>query len=132
MPVNDDTAMIGGREQFGFPKKMAESITLDRDGPHVAGSVVRNGAELLRIEGEFADPQRTGVPVFGVPAADPDGRPCEKVVSFPCSSTFPPPAKARSSIPRVDPPGEPVPATARAADGCHQARPQLGDDRSAG
>lgn len=48
----------------------------------VAGSVVRNGAELLRIEGEFAGPQRTDVPVFGVPAVDPDGRPCEKVVSF--------------------------------------------------
>ncbi len=82
MPVDDDTAMIGGREQFGFPKKMAGQITLDRDGPHVAGSVVRNSAELLRIEGEFAGPQRTDVPLFGVPAVDPDGQPCEKAVSF--------------------------------------------------
>jgi len=82
MPVDNDTAMIGGREQFGFPKKMAGRITLDRDGPHVAGSVVRNGVELLRIEGEFADPQRADVHLLGVPAADLDGRPCEKVVSF--------------------------------------------------
>jgi len=82
MPVDDDTAMIGGREQLGFPKKMADQITLDRDGPHVAGSVVRNGAELLRIEGEFTDPQPPGVQTWGVPAADPDGRPCEKLVSF--------------------------------------------------
>ena len=82
MPVDDDTAMIGGREQFGFPKKMADRITLDRDGPHVAGSVVRNGAELLRIEGEFVDPQRTDVHLLGVPAVDPGGRSCEKVVSF--------------------------------------------------
>ena len=82
MPVDNDTAMIGGREQFGFPKKMADRITLDRDGPHVAGSVVRNGVELLRIEGEFVDPQRTDVPLVGVPAVDPGGRPCEKVVSF--------------------------------------------------
>jgi acetoacetate decarboxylase len=82
MPVDDDTAMIGGREQLGFPKKMADRITLDRDGPHVAGSVVRNGVELLRIEGEFVDPQRPGVQAWGVAAADPDGRPCEKLVSF--------------------------------------------------
>jgi acetoacetate decarboxylase len=82
MPVDDDTAMIGGREQFGFPKKMADRITLDRDGPHIAGCVVRHGAELLRIEGEFVDPQRADGPLVGVPAADPDGRPCEKVVSF--------------------------------------------------
>ncbi len=82
MPVDDDTAMIGGREQFGFPKKMAGRITLDRDGPHVAGSVVRNGVELLRIEGEFVDPQRTDVHLLGAPAADLDGRPCEKAVSF--------------------------------------------------
>ena len=61
---------------------MADQITLDRDGPHIAGSVVRNGVELLRIEGEFTDPQRAGVHLLGVPAADLDGRPCEKVVSF--------------------------------------------------
>ena len=82
MPVDDDTAMIGGREQLGFPKKMAERITLDRDGSHVTGSVIRHGVELLRIEGEFADPQRPGIQAAGVPAVDPDGRPCEKVVSF--------------------------------------------------
>ncbi len=82
MPVDDDTAMIGGRESHGFPKKMADRITLDRDGPHVAGSVVRNGVELLRIEGEFVDPQRPDVHLLGAPAVDPDGRPCEKAVSF--------------------------------------------------
>ena len=82
MPVDNDTAMIGGREQLGFPKKMAERITLDRDGPHIAGSVIRNGVELLRIEGQFADPQLPGIQAAGVPAVDPDGRPCEKVVSF--------------------------------------------------
>lgn len=82
MPVDDDTAMICGREEFGFPKKMADQITLDRDGPHVVGCVVRNGVQLLRIEGEFADPQRPDVHLWGVPTADPDGRPCEKSVSF--------------------------------------------------
>jgi len=28
MPVDDDMAMVGGREQFGYPKKMADKITL--------------------------------------------------------------------------------------------------------
>lgn len=82
MPVDNDTAMIGGREHLGFPKKMADRITLDRDGPHVTGSVVRNGVELLRIEGEFTDPQRPGIHLLGAPAADLDGRPCEKAVSY--------------------------------------------------
>jgi acetoacetate decarboxylase len=82
MPVDDDTAMIGGRERHGFPKKIADRISLDRDGPHVCGSVVRNGVELLRIEGEFTDPQPADLHLMGAPAVDPDGRPCEKVVSF--------------------------------------------------
>jgi acetoacetate decarboxylase len=82
MPVDDDTAMVCGREQFGFPKKMADRITLDRDGAHVAGSVVRNGAELLAIEGEFVDPQRPGTHLIGVPSSDLNGGPCEKGVSF--------------------------------------------------
>ncbi len=78
MPVDDDTAMICGREQFGFPKKMADRITLDRDGPHVAGSAVRNGVQLLRIEGEFVDPQPADVHAWARPrstrTADPARR----------------------------------------------------------
>lgn len=53
MPVDDDTAMIGGREGYGYPKKMADRITLDRSGDHIVGSVVRKGAEILRIEGDL-------------------------------------------------------------------------------
>ena len=52
MPVDDDMAMAGGREVFGYPKKMAESITLEKAGPKVVGSVVRKGTELIRIEVE--------------------------------------------------------------------------------
>ena len=50
MPVDDDMAMAGGREAFGYPKKMAESITLQKAGHRVVGSVVRKGTELIRIE----------------------------------------------------------------------------------
>jgi acetoacetate decarboxylase len=52
MPVDDDMAMAGGREVFGYPKKMAESITLETAGTKVFGSVVRKGTELIRIEVE--------------------------------------------------------------------------------
>ena len=57
MPVDDDMAMAGGREVFGYPKKMAESITLEKVGSNVVGSVVRKGTQLLRIE---VEPNRPG------------------------------------------------------------------------
>jgi len=50
MVVDDDTALILGREMLGFPKKMAD-ITVDIDGDHVVGTVARKGVELIRIEG---------------------------------------------------------------------------------
>lgn len=49
MPVDDEIALIGGRESFGFPKKLADSITLGEDDDRLTGSVVRRGTELLRI-----------------------------------------------------------------------------------
>ena len=48
MPVDDD--MAGGREVFGYPKKMAESITIDEEGSIVVARAVRKGTEILRIE----------------------------------------------------------------------------------
>lgn len=50
MVVDDDTALILGREMLGFPKKMAE-IALEVDGDHAVGTVVRKGVELIRVEG---------------------------------------------------------------------------------
>jgi acetoacetate decarboxylase len=47
--VDDDTALIGGRELLGTPKKMAE-VTLVEDGNKVTGSVVRKDIEVLRLE----------------------------------------------------------------------------------
>ena len=68
MPVDDDVAMAGGREAFGYPKKMAESISLETVGSKVIGSAVRRGTEILRIEAEpktaegFEKLAMTGVP----------------------------------------------------------------------
>ena len=73
MPVDDDMAMAGGREVFGYPKKMADSITLCQEGSTMIGSAVRKGTEILRVE---VDPNTTEgiekLAMTGVPnAADP-------------------------------------------------------------
>jgi acetoacetate decarboxylase len=58
MPVTDDMAMIGGREVFGYPKKMAR-IGLERSGGKVQGWTERHGIGFLEIEtnltGKFND-----------------------------------------------------------------------------
>ncbi len=41
MPVDDDMALIAGREHHGYPKKLADEITLDADHVSVVGSVAR-------------------------------------------------------------------------------------------
>jgi len=83
MPVTDEMAMVYGRERYGYPKKMAESISLEDTGSHVVARVVRKGAEILRIEFEpnaKADPGDPGI--FFNKAVDSDGRPCWEAVAF--------------------------------------------------
>ena len=81
MPVDDDMAMAGGREAFGYPKKMAESISLETMGSKVIGSAVRKGTEILRIEAEpktaegFEKLAMTGVP-------DPNGSRSFEVTAY--------------------------------------------------
>jgi acetoacetate decarboxylase len=75
MPVDDDTAMIGGRERFGYPKKIADRITLERSGDHIVGSVVRKEMEILRIEGELTRPWTPGHSHWR-DGEDLEGRPC--------------------------------------------------------
>ncbi|NVM27904.1 MAG: acetoacetate decarboxylase family protein [Candidatus Helarchaeota archaeon] len=53
MPVTDDMAMIGGREIYGFPKKIAEKISLDATETGVNGSCVRRGTELINLSMDF-------------------------------------------------------------------------------
>jgi acetoacetate decarboxylase len=59
MPVNNDMALILGRETFGYPKKMAH-IYLEREGNDFRGGTERHGVRFLemkaRIEGSFNDP----------------------------------------------------------------------------
>jgi len=59
MPVTDDTALVLGREVFGYPKKIA-NIQLNRDGNEMSGWTERRGVRFLeaRVEltGKFNDP----------------------------------------------------------------------------
>jgi acetoacetate decarboxylase len=82
MPVDDDMAMIGGREQFGFPKKMAE-ITLEQEGSRRIGRVVRKGVEILRIECETTDDaEDADLERFSTAGEDSAGKPCRNAVSY--------------------------------------------------
>ena len=59
MPVTNDMAMIGGREVFGFPKKIAD-IHYKKDGDTVEGWTERGGPRFMEIRakltGKFNDP----------------------------------------------------------------------------
>jgi acetoacetate decarboxylase len=83
MPVDNDMAMVAGREMFGYPKKIAEEITLERTDNHVVGSVIRRGFEVLHIETELNDVvSATALDAVGPEVDDLQGRPCRKVVAF--------------------------------------------------
>ena len=56
MPVTNDMAMIGGREVYGFPKKIAEKITVERKGNKVTGVCVRKGIPIITINVDLAGP----------------------------------------------------------------------------
>lgn len=68
MPVTNDMAMIGGREVFGFPKKIAETIEIKRKGNKVTGTCVRRGFPIMQIEanltGPFAGPMPPSEPNY--------------------------------------------------------------------
>jgi acetoacetate decarboxylase len=56
MPMTTEQSVIGGRETFGEPKKLAE-VTLDRggDGNRVAGRVTRLGVTFIEVTGTIAE-----------------------------------------------------------------------------
>jgi acetoacetate decarboxylase len=84
MPVDNDMAMIGGRERYGFPKKIADDITLDATDGRVVGRVVRRGEEILCLESDLTE--EIGIDELagfgGSPVDDLDGQPAVPVISF--------------------------------------------------
>jgi acetoacetate decarboxylase len=56
MPMTTEQAVIGGRETFGEPKKLAE-VALERDGDTVRGSFTRMGTTFVAISGTITGEQ---------------------------------------------------------------------------
>lgn len=83
MPVDDDTAMIAGRELYGFPKKMAEHIGIEHVDGRIVGRVVRKGTEILRIELQPSAPADVNSFAALAPAeVDDEGRACLALSSY--------------------------------------------------
>jgi len=64
MVVDEDTALILGREMLGFPKKMAEIVLEEHEGRAV-GTVRRRGTELMRLEATLGEIDARPAPLFG-------------------------------------------------------------------
>jgi len=54
MPVSDDMAMAGGREGWGYPKKMA-NFEFAREGDTVTGYTERHGIKFMQVKAELTD-----------------------------------------------------------------------------
>jgi len=59
MPVDNDMAMIGGREFYGYPKKMA-TIELGREGSVMKGWVERHGVRYFELSATLDGTLNTG------------------------------------------------------------------------
>ena len=62
MIVDDDSALILGREMLGYPKKMGTFRFEERDG-HFFGSVERGGEEVFRLQGRITRQSLTHPPL---------------------------------------------------------------------
>jgi acetoacetate decarboxylase len=66
MLVDDDVALILGRELLGYPKKMGE-IDWAIDGDNIRGIASRRGAELISMEGTLGERVTNPPPMLGRP-----------------------------------------------------------------
>lgn len=80
IPIDDDNALIDGREVWAQPKQLAESMSLTRDGQTVVASAVKRGTEVLHIEVELTDPVDPAE--LGEPTVDLDGNRAYKDVAY--------------------------------------------------
>ena len=63
MIVDDDTALIYGRELLGYPKKLGD-FTFMEQGDQITASVSRRGVEVMRITVERKEREASPPPVF--------------------------------------------------------------------
>jgi len=64
MLVDDDVALILGREYMGFPKKLGQ-ISLSIEGDRVRATVGRKGTRLIDIDGTVGSEAADAPPLFG-------------------------------------------------------------------
>lgn len=63
MIVDDDTALIYGRELLGYPKKMGVFKFVEKED-RIKASITRRGVTVLELEGKRGAPQDPPPPVF--------------------------------------------------------------------
>nr|WP_042188881.1 acetoacetate decarboxylase family protein [Kibdelosporangium sp. MJ126-NF4]CEL18517.1 Acetoacetate decarboxylase [Kibdelosporangium sp. MJ126-NF4]CTQ98001.1 Acetoacetate decarboxylase [Kibdelosporangium sp. MJ126-NF4] len=66
MILDDDVALILGREMLGYPKKLGE-IDWHIDGDTIHGQATRRGSKLLSMGGSLGDPIDNPPPFLGRP-----------------------------------------------------------------
>lgn len=62
MPVTKDNAMWGGRETYGFPKKIAETIHVRRKGNVATGTCIRRSHTIFKLTVELVGPFTEEIP----------------------------------------------------------------------
>lgn len=78
MPMTTEQSVIGGRETFGEPKKLAE-VTLAVEGERVIGKVTRMGTTMIELTGRRAGelplpPEETRTDFYFKALPAPDGK----------------------------------------------------------
>lgn len=66
MILDDDVALILGRELLGYPKKLGE-ISWDIDGDHIEARASRRGTELITMSGTLGEVIADAPPILGKP-----------------------------------------------------------------
>ena len=61
MPMTTEQSVIGGRETFGEPKKLAQ-IALDRDEEELVGTVTRMGTTIIEMRGRVTGSEEPPAP----------------------------------------------------------------------
>lgn len=78
MPMTTEQSVVGGRETFGEPKKLAK-VVLDRDGNKLHGTVNRLGITFIELTGEVIEeleppPERERIDFYFKFLPAPDGK----------------------------------------------------------
>jgi acetoacetate decarboxylase len=66
MLVDDDVALIVGRELLGYPKKLGE-LTWEHDGDRIRGVACRRGHKLIEMTGTLGERIAAPPPILGRP-----------------------------------------------------------------